>query len=1147
MRRHLAVVFALLVVLGLPNLAPAALSNLIVDQFGWRTGSAKVAILAQPQLGTGSPSSFSPGASFEIHRSSDNALVFTGTPAQWNGGATHSQSGDKGWWADFSALTTPGAYYLSVPGGSDPGAQSYPFSIADTAYQGVLQSSIKFYYYQRCGEAIDAAHGGAWTHAACHQQESAADLYDGSDQGQPLDIRGGWHDAGDYRKYTSFLFTTMWLLMKAYEWHPCAFGDATGIPESGNGVPDILDEVKWELDWFLKMQRSDGALYSGAFVTASGSNMGDGDPSTENTAYYHANVSSGATSTGCMAFAMAARLFQPYGAAYPGYAATLQAASVKAWGWLQANPTNVTYNATNFNNANANVTADEDFRRRVTAAAELFRTTGGATYQAYVDANYNSSAGSDDGGTYHPILNNAFWPAAAETLELGLVEYADTPGATAAVVSAIKTALKNGADTELVNPMASSDLYRGYMWDGYYDWGSNGGKGIWGSLGLWAAQLGVGTPANQATYLADAEEYLHYFHGRNPLNWVYLTNLGPAGANIGASQSVDSIFHSWFFTGTTYDGTSGGHIGPAPGILAGGPDQSYAPDSSYNSTGTAACCIMPPQGQPMMKAYKNWGASWPQDSWEVTEPDLGYQAPYVFLAAAFVPCAGPQPTATPTSSATPYAGTPTPTYTATLSPSPTVTLTPVCQTLLNGCETLAENGAWTGALALRSIVAAGSAPAGAVTQGGNALYVNITVTAAWNDGIADLGGFSPAVWTPYAQLKMDVYVAPALLAGSTFAEMELVADCSTCGAGLWYQPITNDKPALVAGEQTLTWNLDFTAGTLPVASPLSKITLIFNNNSTSPLGALYIDNVRLVGACGGASATPSPSSSASPSRTASPSSTATATPSPSPSPSATLSQTPSVTPSPSFSDSPTPTPYAGTPTDSPTASPSPTDSGTPSASATDTATDSPSPTATASPSPTTTATPSASATPTGTPGPSATASPSPSGSPTPGPEPPTATGTATASPLATASLTSTPEPSVTGSPDPSPSGTPAPSATPGPPPSPTMTPTLSSAGPAAGPLQILGLSAVPNPGPMALALELAGPADRVEVLIYTPALVKVRTLALPAGALGVGWHQVALPADWQAGLAPGLYYARVRAGRGSIWSVARTVKLWLLP
>jgi hypothetical protein len=66
-----------------------------------------------------------------------------------------------------------------------------------------------------------------------------------------------------------------------------------------------------------------------------------------------------------------------------------------------------------------------------------------------------------------------------------------------------------------------------------------------------------------------------------------------------------------------------------------------------------------------------------------------------------------------------------------------------------------------------------------------------------------------------------------------------------------------------------------------------------------------------------------------------------------------------------------------------------------------------------------------------------------------------------------------------------------------------MTPTLSSAGPAAGPLQILGLSAVPNPGPMALALELAGPADRVEVLIYTPALVKVRTLALASG-LGAG-------------------------------------------
>jgi GH18 family chitinase len=907
--------------------AAAALSNLIVDQFGWRSSSAKVAILAAPQSGTGSPSSFTPGASFEVRRVSDNGLVFTGTPSVWNGGATHSQSGDKGWWADFSGLSTPGRYVLSLPGGSAPGAQSYPFSIDDAAYQGVLQAAVKFYYYQRCGTAIDAAHGGAWVHATCHSQEAAADLYDGSDQGQPLDIRGGWHDAGDYRKYTSFMFSTMWFLMKAYEWNPCAFGDATGIPESGNGVPDILDEVKWELDWLLKMQvaggANAGALYSGAFVVASGSNGGTGDPSTENTVYYHANISSGATSTGCMAFAMAARLFQAYGTAYPGYAATLQSAALAAWTWLQAHPANVTYNQANFNNASANIAADEDFRCRVTAAAELFRTTGGAAYQAYFDANYNSPSGSANGGSYHPILNNQFWAAAAESLELGLVEYADTPGATASVVSAIKTALKNGCDNNLVNPMASSDLYRGYMWDGYYGWGSNGGKGIWGSLGVWASHLGVGTAAQQAVYRADAEEYLHYFHGRNPLNWVYLTNLGPAGANLGASQSVDSMFHSWFFAGTTYDGLAGGHIGPAPGYLTGGPNQTFAPDSSYNTTGTAACCIMPPQGQPMMKAYKNWGASWPEDSWEVTEPDLGYQAPYVFLAAASVPCAGPQPSATPTFTPTNYAGTPTSTSTASPTPSATVTPTPVCATLLNGAETIAENGTWSGTNAVRSIVASGSAPAGAVTQGSNALYANITVTAGWNDQIANLSGFSPSSWTGYTQLRMDVYAASSLVAGSTYAGLLLRADCATCGAGLWYQPISADQPGLVAGAQTLTWNLDFSQGTIPAGSPISRLTLVFNNNSTAPTGALYLDNLRLVGACAAATPTPTVTRTRTPSASpsATPSASASTTPSASPSltPPAVASATASPSASPSFSASPSPTASpSGTPSPLPT-------------------------------------------------------------------------------------------------------------------------------------------------------------------------------------------------------------------------------------
>src|SRR6185503_18672356 len=73
-------------------------------------------------------------------------------------------------------------------------------------------------------------------------------------------LSGGWHDAGDYTKYVNFTHSTLHDLLDAYAMHPQIWKDDTGIPESGNGVPDLLDEVKWELDWVLKMQLADGSV-----------------------------------------------------------------------------------------------------------------------------------------------------------------------------------------------------------------------------------------------------------------------------------------------------------------------------------------------------------------------------------------------------------------------------------------------------------------------------------------------------------------------------------------------------------------------------------------------------------------------------------------------------------------------------------------------------------------------------------------------------------------------------------------------------------------------------------------------------------------------------------------------------------------------
>src|SRR4029077_16206384 len=78
---------------------------------------------------------------------------------------------------------------------------------------------------------------------------------------QTKDLRGGWYDAGDLNKYTSWAAPYNIGLLRAYEEHPEAFSDDYGIPESGNGIPDILDEVRWGVDWLVRMQNAGGSFF----------------------------------------------------------------------------------------------------------------------------------------------------------------------------------------------------------------------------------------------------------------------------------------------------------------------------------------------------------------------------------------------------------------------------------------------------------------------------------------------------------------------------------------------------------------------------------------------------------------------------------------------------------------------------------------------------------------------------------------------------------------------------------------------------------------------------------------------------------------------------------------------------------------------
>ena len=267
---------------------PAPVSQAIkMDYFGYRPNDTKIAIFT-----------VNPGSMVEI-RALDDAVVSTiptnGGSIQFKGNDT-TRSGDSVWWVDFSGFTT-GDYRLYSPA---LGAQSYDFKVTDNVYNDVVNAALKTFYYQRCNTSKETVYAGNWADPqACHLSDLATGPAAGHTDHGTLDLSGGWHDAGDYNKYVwGAVSSAILTMLQAFEDNPGVFKDNDlNIPESGNGIPDILDEIKWELDWLLKMQLSDGSVLYQTHVDGFAS---DSPPSVDqNIRYYqNPNLESGAERDG---------------------------------------------------------------------------------------------------------------------------------------------------------------------------------------------------------------------------------------------------------------------------------------------------------------------------------------------------------------------------------------------------------------------------------------------------------------------------------------------------------------------------------------------------------------------------------------------------------------------------------------------------------------------------------------------------------------------------------------------------------------------------------------------------------------------------------------------------------------------------------
>lgn len=435
---------------------------------------------------------------FSVRNSSDDEVVLSG---QLGAEQLDPGTGFKVRAADFSALSQPGEYYLEAEGIG----RSVTFRIAPDVYDGELANVMLGFYGWRSG--IDIAferYGVRYEHAAGHLDDGLLDYVDGQ-VGVHKDGTGGWYDAGDYGKYLPTASESVGTLLVAWE----LFGDRLAhlslpfIPEHGGPLPDFLSELKWELDWMLKMAYADGSgrvhhkLNSANFP-------GFILPAADKSKRYFSSYSTAATAELTATLAKAARAFAPYDDVTGGYSKQLLDAARLSYGFLQRTPDDVPYD-------NSVLKAGDyqkiDAGDRLWAAAELWDATGDPD----VLADYESRQ-----YTLEKLSPEFDWD---RMRAFGVVTYAlsERAGRDPAKLERARSAL-----TEVAQQIVSNHDQNAYgRASPAYDWGSNGVIARTCVLLQSANHL-----SPDARYLDACADQIAYLYGRNQYNRSQVTGAG---------------------------------------------------------------------------------------------------------------------------------------------------------------------------------------------------------------------------------------------------------------------------------------------------------------------------------------------------------------------------------------------------------------------------------------------------------------------------------------------------------------------------------------------------------------------------------------------------------------------------------------------
>jgi len=534
-----------------------------LNQLGFYTRGQKLAIVPEVDADE-----------FLVRDARTNETVFSGELSP----ASHwAPAGASVRIADFSRMSTPGSYTLSVSGLDQPPS----FSVTDNPFRALNRAALKAYYFNRAGTALDEAFAAAYARPLAHPDEqvlvhrSAASGQ--REPGETISAPKGWYDAGDFGKYVVNSGISTYPLLAAYEHFPDYYNDLqTNIPESVNQLPDILDEARWNLDWMLAMQAPDGGVYHKlTSLNFAGALM----PHESDAQRYVIGKSTSASLNFAAVMAVASRIWQPFD---PEKADTMLSAARAAWDWAQNHPER---RFTNPEDVHTGVYGGNNLASNCAwAAAELFITTANTDFYAEFaaqDVAPSTPSWANTGGLAWTSLafHNNQLPQSTDR-------------------DRVKSQVVSLADT-----IVEQDQHSGYrlaLSDDDFFWGSNSGALNKAMMLLQAYRL----EPDKDAYINAATSLLDYVLGRNPTGFSYVTQVG--------NQSPLNIHHR--------ASQADANTLPVPGSLAGGP----TPHNQEDDCGASAY----PSSLPALSYLDDWC------SFSTNEVAINWNAPLVYVSGA---------------------------------------------------------------------------------------------------------------------------------------------------------------------------------------------------------------------------------------------------------------------------------------------------------------------------------------------------------------------------------------------------------------------------------------------------------------------------------------------------------------------------------